>query len=859
LGVVQVAEDTTRISTYNFSAFALASGTNSRLGLPNFIQQSGNNFGGPALIYSGLCLGTPTTFIGIPTDPIDTYTWAFGDGSGSTKDSVQHLYAAAGAFRVTLNLKNRCGLDTTLIENIKVVPPPNRPSIPPAIALCTTTLNLDANNANVPNLEFIWSTGATTKNIIVDTPGSYGVTVTDKPSGCLSKAISLVVDNRPFLDLGPDKTLCQDAFANALNVKNPGATVSWIYQGVPSGSTAQSFAVDTTIPGTFEWIATVTDPITTCFKSDTVTYSIKQSPVYTLNAPATDANCNTDDGILEINITGPANTFSYFVTGTAYNNSAITNPTGLYTLNALKAGTYSVIVSDEISGCSIAQSIGISDSPLNLSVADIVTCSEDPLTLITDAAGVYAITITDSQGSKISENGAASPYITVATLAPEVYTVEITSQPGGCIKTVNNVQVTKGTSFPITTDVSSCGVPATVSVTTPVGLTYAWTGPGTIGSSTSASTTVSPGSPGSYDYQVEVSQPGFCPAVETVTVYIEDIQTMITSTDPCQDQVQLIAPTASGLFTYRWYRDGVLDLNYLGSQVVLTAVDNAHVFAVDLVSGNSGCIYRSSDKTAEILGQITAAVLATPACQDGNLFTISATTNSALPQYSWFLNDVPVTGTTDTLKRREEGTYKVRISQSTCFAESEIEVVRAPLPEGKLPVEVVICNDPENTDPSTSAVELDPGQFLTYAWFRNGTSLSNSNQTLIADSEAVYQVELTNSFLCISRDETRVLNDCIPKLVAPNAFRPGSSVAENDAFFIFSLFVTDNFRVYLYNRWGELVFQSSDRDFKWNGGYNNDSTQPLPGGTYAWVVQYMNKFQPNAGWQEKRGGVLLLR
>jgi hypothetical protein len=55
LGTIQVNEDTTQLSAFNPSGFALLGGTNSRLGLPNFIQFQGNAFGGPGFSFAGVC------------------------------------------------------------------------------------------------------------------------------------------------------------------------------------------------------------------------------------------------------------------------------------------------------------------------------------------------------------------------------------------------------------------------------------------------------------------------------------------------------------------------------------------------------------------------------------------------------------------------------------------------------------------------------------------------------------------------------------------------------------------------------------------------------------------------------------
>jgi gliding motility-associated-like protein len=201
----------------------------------------------------------------------------------------------------------------------------------------------------------------------------------------------------------------------------------------------------------------------------------------------------------------------------------------------------------------------------------------------------------------------------------------------------------------------------------------------------------------------------------------------------------------------------------------------------------------------------------------------------------------------------------VEVSKATCRASAELQVVRAPVPEGKLPSGVVICSEPLNPVEETKRVSLDPGRFVSYQWFKNDIQQTSTNQVFVAESPGLYRVDLTNSFNCKASDETEVINDCLPIIKTPNAFRPDSDLAENRDFFAFSLFIEDNFRVYIYNRWGEMIYQSSDKNFKWNGGYHNDPARPAPSGTYAWIMEYMSAFRPDAGYQTKRGGVLLIR
>ena len=117
---------------------------------------------------------------------------------------------------------------------------------------------------------------------------------------------------------------------------------------------------------------------------------------------------------------------------------------------------------------------------------------------------------------------------------------------------------------------------------------------------------------------------------------------------------------------------------------------------------------------------------------------------------------------------------------------------------------------------------------------------------------------MINNFGCPSSDETTLLLECEPSIVAPTAFRPSSNVAENSSFFIYSFFVAnEGFEVFIFNRWGEMIYQTNERDFRWNG--TNKNGVLLPAGTYTYVVKYRSSFKPELGILEKRGGVVLVR
>jgi large repetitive protein len=863
LGLIQAVEDTTLLSGFTLNGFALAPGTSSRLGLPNFIQIQGNAFGGPGFDFTGICLGDSTRFAGVPTDAIDEFEWFFGDGASSTESSPVHIYTVADTYTVSMRLFNRCGLDTTIVQQVRITPPPPTPTLPGAIALCTGAVTLDANSGNLPGLTYLWSSGDTTKTVTFNEQAFVSVINTDQ-NGCFSTAQTIVADNRPQVDLGPDLTICEDNATPVLNAQNPGASYQWTVDGVNT-STIQTQAIDTSVPGIFTYEVTVTDPITTCFVTDQKVYTINVSPSFSLTG--TDPiGCGSPTGSisLQLNTSAPAGgPYSYFISGPGFNQQGIDQvaPSVIGPLGGKSAGTYSAIVTDQISGCSLSSARGLTDAVLTVTPTLVDACLVTYSVAASGGVAPYRFTFTNTTTAQVFGPSApsASPFLS-PNLPAGTYVLEVFDN-GGCVNT-QNLTVTPNP--PNTVNIAQndlCDATPTLTASGS-GTTYSWTSSvvgGIIGATNVATIQLQPGL-GDVTYTVTASGGAGCPITLDATVNVLGVITpAITQSDACANDIILTAAPA-GNFTYRWYRAGVFQPTLLGQQISLGLNDNGASFEVEAVSTLSGCVYRSAPTAIEVTGIVDAAVTSTPACDNNQPFTLTATTTATNVTYSWFLNNSILSGVTNpATNQTAAGLYRVDITKGSCVAPASIQIIKAPLPVGLLPNRVLICNDPENVDPSTSSVNLDPGEFIAYNWFKNQLTLGYTARVLNADSQGIYEVDLTNSFGCVARDKVEVVNDCVPKLVAPNAFRPTSSVPENKEFFVYSFYITDDFQIFIYNRWGELVYESTDKNFRWNGGYNNNAGQLLPGGTYAYVIRYYSSFRPDKGIQEKRGGVSLLR
>ncbi|WP_343855186.1 gliding motility-associated C-terminal domain-containing protein [Fulvivirga kasyanovii] len=215
----------------------------------------------------------------------------------------------------------------------------------------------------------------------------------------------------------------------------------------------------------------------------------------------------------------------------------------------------------------------------------------------------------------------------------------------------------------------------------------------------------------------------------------------------------------------------------------------------------------------------------------------------------------------------EPGTYTVTAfgdGTNTCDIQQVLTVSFANSDPIPFDSRYAIC--PEDPLVSNTFVTIPTPGFSSVEYFdEDGNPLQNGNgYNIFADSIQVFvtgvvNVRMTNAFGCVTEAEFNVVEDCKARINAPNAFTPNGD-GRNDNFLVFPVLVSpDDFQIFIFNRWGEMVFQSSDLNFEWNGGYDNDPSRPLTGGTYAYRVEFKSVIEGRDDLQEMRGGVTLIR
>jgi len=91
----------------------------------------------------------------------------------------------------------------------------------------------------------------------------------------------------------------------------------------------------------------------------------------------------------------------------------------------------------------------------------------------------------------------------------------------------------------------------------------------------------------------------------------------------------------------------------------------------------------------------------------------------------------------------------------------------------------------------------------------------------------------------------------------PNAFSPNGD-ARNDEFLIYpeAACAFNTFAIKLYDRWGNVFFESEDPNFSWNGTIKN---QDAPSAVYFYVIQYSLQNADDANSETISGDIALLR
>ena len=151
------------------------------------------------------------------------------------------------------------------------------------------------------------------------------------------------------------------------------------------------------------------------------------------------------------------------------------------------------------------------------------------------------------------------------------------------------------------------------------------------------------------------------------------------------------------------------------------------------------------------------------------------------------------------------------------------------------------------------------GKYLFWN-FGDGTYSNYKNPThKFPENPGEYIIDLTASNMennACSKTVTRSIFMPEPVIYfIPNTFTPNGDELNNVFQPVFTFgYDPQNYGFYIYNRWGELLFESHDTKIGWDGTFGNEIVQ---NDTYIWKLEFKEKLKENK--HSKTGHVNVLK
>lgn len=232
---------------------------------------------------------------------------------------------------------------------------------------------------------------------------------------------------------------------------------------------------------------------------------------------------------------------------------------------------------------------------------------------------------------------------------------------------------------------------------------------------------------------------------------------------------------------------------------------------------------------------ITVAELSNETCMQGN-GSVEITVQSDYPPYFYQWSNGEIGSAIHNLSA---GLYSLTVTDAMgCMGNiNNIEIINIPPPQ------VSVISTLGAINGGDGSIDIDiPDSYGAYSieWFFN--SLDNpltqyDEYTSINDLDSGYYFVMVTDEACSTVEQIFVpqLYFGQGNLYVPNTITPSNEDNMNDYFQLYYHGDVDFEKILIYNRWGTLVFTSTDIHFKWNGSVNGEI---LYNNVYTYLLYY---------------------
>jgi trimeric autotransporter adhesin len=782
-----------------------------------------------------------------------------GAAIAQTLSSTTGTIAGTATYTITPTLGTCAGIP--IVVNINVNQVPTAVSTPTTQTFCSGSATAIA-LSSIAGTTFDWTvaqvgvtgalagSGSTISQTLTSAGSVQGTatySITPTLGACVGVPISVAINVNPsptLLTTPTSQTLCSGLTTGIALSSIPGTTFAWTVaqNGVSGASNGSGSSISQTLTstGTTAGAAayTITPTLNACIgATGTVTITINPVPVV-LSTPSSQTFCSGNTTAI---------TLSSIVGTTFAWTSAASNVTGgstgsgtsiaqILTNPSTTSGTNTYTVTPTLGTCVGAQtSVIVTVNPLPTITVNAATfCAGANALLTATGAATYSWSPVTNLSSATGASVTAGPSNTTTYNVTGTSLVGCTSTASSLVTVKPNPVVVLSNNGPLCFG-DALNITAT---TTNIGVTYAWTGPVAFSSAVQNPSIASVDYPNAGIYTLTSTLNG-CSSTTTSNVIIN------TGTSTAINPVASICSNSSSFNVTSLNPGGV----WSGTAISSTGIFDPSLAVIGtntITYSIAGACASPSTATITMLQAPTVSFSADKIAGCGPLKV--ALTDNSTPvgaTQSWtFGNGTYGSGSTTNTTYLTPGCNTVTLTSTSangCFGSQTINdyicVYQNPDVSLASNVSEVSINEPnfEFINNSTGAV--------AYLWdFGDATVTSILvNPTHTYENGGSYLVTLLGVNADGCKDSANIIVRVIDEIsfYIPNSFTPNEDEYNN----LFTPTLTpgfdpSEFLFSIYNRWGQLIYESKDVKVGWDGSFNGKIVQD---GIYTWRIQYKAK------------------
>ncbi len=676
---------------------------------------------------------------------------------------------------------------------------------------------------------------------------------------------TVIVDQPQTASAGGSTTICSDATATVSGATaSTGTTYSWTEDGAGSISNGSTTLTPTYTPISTDAGKKVTLTMKTvssnkCPNPADVTYTINVDPLPTATAGGSKTICSSSSAIVSgAAFTNGTYTWGHDGNGTITNGNTLT-PT--YTPTNTDEGktvtlTLTVTSNNSCSTSSSNKATATYKIDVTAGITTTATAGGSSTICMSKVANVSGANYSNGtilwthngHGSLASETTITPTYTSTVddTLAPVILTLTVTPIAGCGGNTATDTYTVNVKSNPkvIPTSTKPCdGKDVQLNANTIAGAQYAWTGPNGFSEPTQSATITSVTGNKIGLYTLKITDANNCINTADVNVNVNPNPTLSGDNLVCVDKtIKLTASTSSS--TTSWVSQKPMNL----------AIDPNTGIATGVLGG-------TSDVTFTDVNSCTATKTITVEDLPVVLFTVDST-SVCIGNDVKFTDKSPIKNT-NILWDFGDGTNSIDIDPSYAYLkiDSFTVTLTSTSPNGCVgsltkkkyitPIDVPTMNfvyTPDSIDiynPVIQFKNLSNAKFYTWN-FDDYSPVSN-----LKDPTHIFPDTPGQSYSVTLKGSNSMSGVCPASVVheitaidpaifyIPNTFTPNADEINNTFQPIFtSGYDPQHYSLWIYDRLGELVFESHNASVGWDGTYHNILAE---NNTYVWKLQFKSK------------------